>query len=487
MKKLFLFCIAIFLIACLKAKKSPYDVSSPTGILPIVVVGQGFLFGNNSSQNQSVPRNPPAALSFTDTDVLNFGKIGGAILISKAIDESDIEKYNLYFGTSGTIKYNSSTIQSLPKTGSDLTFQLSENTSIPSGVTHILAYSSNSFGENSTPASVQIKNLEKNGKYLYVYDSSANLKYFTISAGGVLSPITSYTIGSATIRSVSIDSSGKYLFCAAGNSILPRLINTSDGSLQAATFTNYISIQSAVADAAGLFVYASTSNAGSFEFSSFSVNQSTATLSLVQNSPFSVGATVSSSIFLDRTGKFAFVIRATGDSNLYSYAINSSNGGIISSFQNTGLPLAQNFMVSHPSLDIMYLATGTVIYAYSVNQTTGALGSIGSLSVAPSGLRGMVIEKTGKWLYAVSSTANTVYKVDLNSAGTLISASTAATGLNSPVAVLSDPSGRFLFIGDSVNTRSYQINSSDGSLSIISTIAGSTAVATGMAISSYIE
>jgi 6-phosphogluconolactonase (cycloisomerase 2 family) len=222
-----------------------------------------------------------------------------------SIDESDIEKYNLYFGTSGTTKYNSSTIQSLPKTGSELTFQLSEKTSIPSGVTHILAYSSNSFGENPTPASVQIKNLEKNGKYLYVYDSSANLKYFTISAGGVLSPITSYTIGSATIRSVSIDSSGKYLFCAAGNSILPRLINTADGSLQAVTFTNYISIQSALVDAAGLFVYASTSNAGSFEFSSFSVNQSTATLSLVQNSPFSVGTTVSSSIFLRIRFNFA--------------------------------------------------------------------------------------------------------------------------------------------------------------------------------------
>ena len=96
------------------------------------------------------------------------------------------------------------------------------------GVTHILAYSSNSAGENSTPV-LQIKNLEKNGKYLYVYDSSANLKYFTVSAGGILNPITSYVIGSATVRSVSVDSSGKYLFCAAGNSILPRLINIADG------------------------------------------------------------------------------------------------------------------------------------------------------------------------------------------------------------------------------------------------------------------
>lgn len=487
MKNLFLVSITIFFLACLKAKKSPFDVSNTNGGFPFIVLRQGFLLGNNGAQNQSTPRNPPLALSFTDTDVLNFGKIGGPITISKAIDESDIEKYNLYFGTSGTTKYSSSTIQSIAKTGSDLSFQLSENTSIPSGVTHILAYSSNSAGENSTPASVQIKNLEKNGKYLYVYDSSANLKYFTVSAGGILNPITSYVIGSATVRSVSVDSSGKYLFCAAGNSILPRLINIADGSLQAATFTNYISIQGAVADSAGLYVYASTSNAGSFEFSSFSINQTTANLSLVQNSPFNVGVTVSSSIFLDRTGKFAFVIRATGDSNLYSYGINTSNGGIISSFQNTGLPLAQNFMASHPSLDLVYLATGTAIYAFTVNQTTGALGSLGSLSVAPSGLRGMVIERTGKWLYAVSSTANAAYKVELNSSGTLASSSTVATGLNSPVAVLSDPSGRFLFIGDAVNTRSYQINSSDGSLSIISTIAGSTSVANGMAISAYIE
>ena len=50
-----------------------------------------------------------------------------------------------------------------------------------------------------------------------------------------------------------------------------------------------------------------------------------------------------------------------------------------------------------------------------------ALGSLGSLSVAPSGPRGMVIERTGKWLYAVSSTANAAYKVELNSSGTLAS------------------------------------------------------------------
>lgn len=477
-------CILIFAsINCLKAKKSPYDIGNTFRFFPAINLIQGLI---NSNLSQNTPRNPPASVNFIDTDILNFGKIGGTISVTKAVDESDIEKYNLYFGTSGTSKYNSTILNSLPKTGADLSFQLSDNTTIPSGVTHILAYSSNSSGENPTPVSVLIKNFEKSGKYLYVYDSSANLKYFSISAAGVLNPITSYVVGSGTVRSVSIDSSGKFLFCAAGNAILPRIINSTDGSLQTATFTNYISIQGATVDSVGSFLYASASNAGSFELSSFSINPSTAILTLVQNSSFNVGVTVTSSIFLDRTGKFAFVLRSSGDSNLYSYALNSSNGQILSSVQNTGLPLSQNFMVSHPTLDIVYLATGTSIYAFSVNQTTGALGSLVFFAVAPSGLRGMAIEKSGKWLYAVSSTANTAYKVDLNSSGILTSSSTVVTGLNSPASVISDPSGRFLFIGDSINTRSYQINA-DGILSLISTIAGSTATGSGMVIASYIE
>lgn len=160
--------------------------------------GQTSLLKDGSA---SVPKNPPSALSFTDTDLLNCGKIGGPVNVFKAADESDIDSYSIYFGTSASVKYGA-VLSSIPKSGSDIVFSLSANTAVPSGVTHILAYSSNAKGENPLPASALIKNYDKLAKYLYVYDSSANIKYFTVSSSGILQPVTAYSAG-AGIAAVS--------------------------------------------------------------------------------------------------------------------------------------------------------------------------------------------------------------------------------------------------------------------------------------------
>lgn len=486
MKNLYLFIITIFMFGCLKAKKSAFDISSPAGFFGFIFLGQNTVPKTDSGTSASVPRNPPASLNFTDTDFLNYGKIGGTVNVSKASDESDIDSYNIYFGISGTAKYGTAPIKSLAKSGSDISFTLSENTAVPPGVTHLLAYSSNSKGENSVPASASIRNYDKIIKYLYVYDSSANLKYYSVSASGALNPVTTYTVGSGSVKSVISDRSGKFLFCSAGGFILPRTVNSSDGTLNSSPFTSHTNLQGTAADSAGLFLLASASNAGSFEFSSYSISQSNAQLTLLQNSPYSTGTASSGSVFLDRTGGFAFVIQSSGVSSLYSYGI-SSSGSAVSSFQNTGMPTVQTFMIPHPSLNIMYLSSGTSVYAYSVSLSNGSLTVLGNVTAGSGGLKGLSAEQSGKWIYAASSSDNSIYKISLNSDGTFQSSSSAASGLNSPSAVQADPTGRFLFVSDASNTRSYLISSTDGSLSLQSSIAGSGAGPGAIAAVSYTE
>lgn len=78
----------------------------------------------------------------------NNGSITGSIYIGRASDESDIEQYRLYWGASTGMKLaNNKAIAILPKTGSNLVYQIPNPLPVPDGAQTIQVYTSNFQGE----------------------------------------------------------------------------------------------------------------------------------------------------------------------------------------------------------------------------------------------------------------------------------------------------------------------------------------------------
>ncbi len=89
---------------------------------------------------------PSHTVSFTDADT-DTGEIAGTLTIGKATDESSFTHYDIYWGSGlATPLAGQPIIASLAKTGSDLSYEFSANTVVPSGATQILVFTRDGSG-----------------------------------------------------------------------------------------------------------------------------------------------------------------------------------------------------------------------------------------------------------------------------------------------------------------------------------------------------
>lgn len=115
---------------------------------------------STNSVNERIS-NTAQGMSFTDTNKL-AGRLDGTINITKALSESSLTDYVIYWGSNATTKLNEIPITTLPKTGSNLSHTLSSNIAIPSGATHFLVFTTNGSDEMAIGISLLIVDL---GKY----------------------------------------------------------------------------------------------------------------------------------------------------------------------------------------------------------------------------------------------------------------------------------------------------------------------------------
>ncbi|MFC1670496.1 hypothetical protein ACFL20_08890 [Spirochaetota bacterium] len=124
----------------------------------------------------SIPEYGAIAVAFTDTDP-GIDEIGGIVSITRAIDETDITGYVIYWGISETAKLNSQDpIIVLTVNGSNQEYSIAENTTIPDGASHLLVYTKNDDGEMNIPMAVQIEDY-KNCSIEYPYSVNINFTY----------------------------------------------------------------------------------------------------------------------------------------------------------------------------------------------------------------------------------------------------------------------------------------------------------------------
>ena len=188
--------------------------------------------------------------------------------------------------------------------------------------------------------------------------------------------------------------------------------------------------------------------------------------------------------------KVTFAYTANNASGSISgYSVDTSTG-VLTALSGFPMNIGGNpdFVLHDPSGKFLAVSdiANAKIHMYGINTTTGALTEIApSPYTVENEPLAMAFDPAGKFLYITSLQMNSVTAFTMNSSGVLstISGSPFATGGTLPLGetAVVDPSGKFFYMADINNVYSFQINSSTGALTLVSTLPGPNS-AGGMAL-----
>jgi len=329
------------------------------------------------------------------------------------------------------------------------------------------------------------------GKFAYVANASCSIvsgyvSMYTINptTGALASigpPVPSQDISA---DSVTVDPSGKFAYVtsvgddfSSDGSVAMYTINATTGAL---TPVGVISGNcpglcvplSVAVDPSGKFAYVPNGYGLSNSVAMYTINATTGALT-------SIGKTAvegfAASVAVDPSGKFAYVMAtASGPGSAGSvstYTINATTGaltsiGTIAAGKN---PVS---MVVNPTSKFAYVANSSSndVSMYAINVTTGALTSMGAIA-AGTNPDSMAVDPTGKFVYVANFNSNDVsmYTINVNT-GALTSIGTIAAG-QFPTSIAAHPSGKFAYVTNSMSNdvSIYSIDSATGALTLIGT------------------
>jgi YVTN family beta-propeller protein len=317
---------------------------------------------------------------------------------------------------------------------------------------------------------------------------TSNSSNFTISAGGV-GP-----------KSIAVDPTGKFAYVAnngcpddfVGN-VTTYTINATTGALTAVlpNVSADFGPHSVTVDPSGKFVY--VVNDGAIEVTAgsifvYALDPTTGTLTLTGNGVI-FGTTdcpscvTPYSLAVHPSGKFAYVAHEGGffPTFISMFSIDATTGAFTSIGAISAGGRAEAVTVD-PTGNFVYVANvidpGGVpgnVSAYSINSTTGALTSIGTIS-AGTDPTSVAVDPTSKFVYVTNSTSNSVSMYTINTTtGALTSVGQISADMN-PSSVAVDPTGKFAYVTNSGSNdvSIYTIDATTGALTLTgSAMAGS--------------
>lgn len=292
-----------------------------------------------------------------------------------------------------------------------------------------------------------------------------------------------YTVGDGVV-SLVLHPSGKFLYAANPGQnendislftigtkgelteVLPRASVAPFGTLP----------RTLLMDPAGNYLY--VENAGTNNLSVFSINSTSGVLTQLQNSPFFIGPTPLN------------MILSPSGSNLYVSAASQPYGIILTFSLNAGVPTLLGTVTSTAGQNPNGLAIDPAgKYLYAANTSSNsisifAIGSSGALTtvqgspIADTGYAGPIsleFDASGKFLYVANQGSNNVavYSIDATTGlPTILNISTVnnntptTTGAygteTSPSLLVTDPNGKYLFVGNqgsSAGIQAFSLNS----------------------------
>lgn len=180
----------------------------------------------------------------------------------------------------------------------------------------------------------------------------------------------------------------------------------------------------------------------------------------LNGTPIPAGGTSPYAMVIDPTGKYLLVTNSSLSDSVSVFSIDSSTGALTAV---SGSPFYANDtpseIVIHPAGNLVYVTNpriGTVT-AFTFDNTTGVLTSVGPPVESGSGASGLAIDSSGRFLYVANTSAENPGSVAVgNISGFTINTTTGVlspiTGspFTSPVgagpsALVIDPSDRFVF------------------------------------------
>lgn len=355
--------------------------------------------------------------------------------------------------------------------------------------------SSNTVTFTVSPGGVNPQSItvDPTGKFAYVADAGCfdgNVSMYTINpTTGILTTIAPpVDSGDEGAQSVTVDPSGKFVYVAnwgegdTAGSVSAFSINATSGGLTSIGTTvascapppspGSCSPWSVAVHPSGQFLYAA--NEGGFtptSISAYSINVITGALKLINVIAAGGRAT---SVTLDPTGKFAYVTDGGQNSdgsnglNVSMYTINGTTGAL-SSIGTVTAGLAPSSIAIDPSGRFAYVANkgSNDVSMYTINGTSGALSSSGPIA-AGTGPSSVAVHPSGSFAYVVNSISVLVYVIDPNT-GVLTSRGAIAAGGNS---IAIHPSGKYAYVTNSGSNKvsMYSIDATTGLLTLIGTI-----------------
>ncbi len=313
--------------------------------------------------------------------------------------------------------------------------------------------------------------------------------------GGSSNPLTfTITKGAVDPQSIAVDPAGKFAYVmnggcggGVGGYVSMYTINPTTGALASVgppvwTY-DYGAYPGSVTIASGKFVYATNSgdiwdpDYGSVAM--YTINATTGTLtSITKMSGNCPGLCLPSSVVADPAGKFAYVTSGGWGFpyNVEMYTIDATTGALTSIGTIAAGPEPVSVVVDLSGrfayvVDANSGSTGNVSM-YAINATTGALASIGTIAAGTNPVSAAV-DPSSKFAYVTNSGSNDVsmYTIDATT-GALTSIGTIAAGTD-PVSIAVDASGKFAYVANSGSNdvSMYAINSTTGSLTLTGTAA----------------
>jgi 6-phosphogluconolactonase (cycloisomerase 2 family) len=337
----------------------------------------------------------------------------------------------------------------------------------------LTAVAGSPFAAGTKPVALGV---DPSGKFLYVVNSgSDNVSGFSIGTSGALTAISGspFAVGTTPLF-LAVTTSDKFVYVANSGSknVSAFSLNRTTGALTAVSgspFAAETKPSAVAADPSSKFVY--VTNSGSNNISEYKLNATTGALTAISGSPASAGE-APSSVTVDPSGKFVFAGNKTSD-DVSMYTLSSSTGALtaIVPGPTRARKAPVSITVSAGTTPITYTPSfayvadlGGGVPTLAVNASTGDLTAISGSPFGSGSPRSVGFAPNGKFLYTANNSTIGEYTVD-STTGALSSIGTVTAG-DAPYAVAVDPSSRFVYAVciDTNAVYAYKINQTTGAL-----------------------
>lgn len=355
-----------------------------------------------------------------------------------------------------------------------LTVSCNSNVTITPGATTTYTLSASSAGATVTAPVTVFAN--EPGRFVYSTASADNqLHMFSLNASsGGLTAIGGGTIGAgATPFSVAVDPSGKYLFAVnnGSTSVSMYTIDATTGALTAngaAVATSGPNSARIAIDPTGRYAYVVNTGAPGGSVDAYSIDGFGRLVSL--GAAIAAGSQPTE-ITIDPLARFVYVSNAAGNS-LSMYAIGAN--GVLTSI-GTQSQTGAGGVAADPTGRFLFSTTRTLgapakVVPYTIN-TNGTL-TAGTPVNGSGTMTAVVADPTGRFVFAIDSNNSFIWAYAINqTTGAITAINMSGTG-PLPDALSVDPQGKFVYTTNLNGTISiFSINQGTGALTLVSTVA----------------